>query len=64
MGDFIDDAGGDPGDEVVGEARPVGGHEVVGGDGAQGDRVSAGCKKSEKMQPICSQEKDNIPGSD
>ena len=49
MGHFVDDAGGDRRDGIIGNASPVGGHEVVGGDGAQGDRVSAGYKKSEKM---------------
>ena len=42
VGHFVDDAGGGGGDEVIGEARPVGGHEIVGGDGTEGDGVIIG----------------------
>ncbi len=41
-GDFVDDAAADAGEEVVGEAGPVGGHEVFGGDGAEGDDFLVG----------------------
>src|SRR6185295_6701557 len=39
---LVDDAGRDPGQEVVRQAGPVGGHEVVGGHGAQGADVFVG----------------------
>ena len=42
MGDFVDDAGGDCGDRIPGDAGPVGGHEIVGGDGADGYGVVIG----------------------
>lgn len=41
-GHFIDNAGADAGEGVVGDARPVGGHEIVGDDGAQGDGGGVG----------------------
>ena len=37
--DFVDDADGDAVEHVVGDAGPVGGHEVAGIDGAQRQRV-------------------------
>src|SRR3954469_1081846 len=37
--DFVDDASGDAGKQIVGEVGPVGGHEVVGGYAADGDDV-------------------------
>ena len=42
MRNLIDDAGRNPRDEVIGEAGPVGGHEVVCGDSAEGDGVVIG----------------------
>src|SRR5579884_769225 len=41
-GDLVHDPRGARLDEVVRQARPVGGHGVVGGDGADGDRVAVG----------------------
>ena len=38
-GDLVDDTGADPVQEVVGQAGPVGGHEVVRPDGPEGDGV-------------------------
>ena len=40
--DLVDDPARDPLEQVVGKARPVGGHRVVGGDGADHDRVGVG----------------------
>jgi len=37
--DFVDDAVGDAGHNLVGEVDPVGGHEVGGLDGPEGDDV-------------------------
>lgn len=42
MRNLIDDASGNPGDEVIRETRPVGGHEVIGSDGAESDGVVVG----------------------
>ncbi len=42
MRNLVDNAGGDPGDQIVGEAGPVGGHEIVRGDGAKRDRIVIG----------------------
>ena len=44
FGHFVDDAVGDAGEKVVGEACPVGGHGVIAGDGADGDKVAIGAK--------------------
>ena len=38
-GDLVDDAGADPVQEVIGQAGPVGGHEIVRPDGPEGDGV-------------------------
>ena len=38
-GDFVDDAAGDEVEEVVGQVRPAGGHEVDGFHGPQGNNV-------------------------
>ena len=43
-GDFVDDAVGDAGEHVVGQAGPVGRHGVVGGDGAERDDVAVGAE--------------------
>ena len=40
--DLADDAGGDAAEEIVGQLGHVGGHEVVGGDGADGNGVGVG----------------------
>ena len=40
--DLVDDPVGDALQQVVGQPRPVGGHRVVGGDGADHDRVGVG----------------------
>src|SRR5688572_4195569 len=40
--DFVDDAGADAGQHFVGEAAPVGRHEVVGIHAANGDHVFVG----------------------
>ena len=40
--DLVDDPARDALEQVVGEARPVGGHRVVGGDRADHDRVGVG----------------------
>src|SRR5829696_8450420 len=40
--DLIDDPVRGPLEQVVGEPRPVGGHRVVGGDGADHDRIGVG----------------------
>ena len=42
MLDFVGDPVGDLCQKVVGDAGPVGGHEVVGGDGADGQEVVVG----------------------
>ena len=39
MGDLIDDAGGGTVEDVVGDTSPIGGHEVGGGDAAEGEGV-------------------------
>ena len=39
---LVDDAVGDAGQEIVGEAGPVGGPRVLGGDGADHERVGVG----------------------
>src|SRR6476659_7028295 len=41
-GDLVDDAVGDAAEELVGERAPVGGHEVVGVDGAESDDALVG----------------------
>ena len=40
--DLVGDPGGDPGQHVVGQPGPVGGHGVLAGDRAQHDRVAVG----------------------
>ena len=40
--DLIDDAGRDPVQYVVGDSGPVGGHEVAGGDGTEGQGIVIG----------------------
>src|SRR5438132_2019672 len=40
LGDLVDDPARDRLEQVVREARPVGGHRVVGGDGADDDRIA------------------------
>src|SRR6476659_3900470 len=40
--DLVDDPAGDRLQQVVGQARPVGGHRVLGGDRPDHDRVSVG----------------------
>ena len=40
--DLVDDAGGDLVQHVVGDAGPVGGHKVAGGDGAESQSVVIG----------------------
>ena len=42
MGDLIDDAGGGAVEDVVGDTSPIGGHEVGGGDAAEGEGVVVG----------------------
>jgi len=42
LGHRVGDARGDAGQDVVGQARPVGRHRVLGGHGAQHDRVAVG----------------------
>ena len=40
--DLVDDPVGDALQQVIGQPGPVGGHRVVGGDGAEHDRVGVG----------------------
>ena len=42
VGDFVNDAGGDTGDQIVGETGPVRSHEVIRGDGTEGDGIVIG----------------------
>ena len=42
MGDLIDDAGGGAVEDVVGDTSPIGGHEVGGGDAAEGEGIVVG----------------------
>ena len=39
MGHLIDNADGDPVQHLIGDTGPVGGHEVRGGDAAEGQRI-------------------------
>ena len=41
---LVDDAVGEPAEYLVGDLCPVGGHEVVGGDGADGDQLVIGAR--------------------
>lgn len=36
VGDLVDDADGNPVQNIVGNSGPVGGHEIGGGDGTEG----------------------------
>jgi len=47
-GNFVGDAVRDLGEQVVGQARPVGGHRVFAGDRAQHDRVPVPTQKTRK----------------
>src|SRR4029453_14800821 len=40
--DLVDDPVGHPLQQVVGEAGPIGGHRILGGNGADHDRVGVG----------------------
>ena len=42
MAALVGDAVGDFGEDIVGDSRPIGGHKVVGGDGANDDDVIVG----------------------
>ena len=42
LGHRVGDARGDTGQDVVGQARPVGRHRILGGHGTQHDRVTVG----------------------
>lgn len=42
VGHLIDDADGDPVQHIVGDPGPVGGHEVRGGDTAEGQSIIIG----------------------
>ena len=42
LGHRVGDARGNAGQDIVGQARPVGRHRILGGHGAQHDRVAVG----------------------